>query len=444
MGAFSAGVDAKGRVIGSKLKPIDGIKDIDGNQAYTLTLAAFIPGEDDVTRVLDGRYHTVSIGIISNKVTCSICGTNIAEDYCGHMKGRSYEIERNGKNVKEMCYWLINHTEAVEVSFVNEPADQSAQIVGVRSTVGSDEKLPSALTRSESVSNLFVLTGNDVIPAVEEESESATAVAISLKEAWEQAQSKLAKENKPLDNKDQFLTIEELADLSLPGLEEETKADETLAESESEQPAAEESSETLSEGESTEEENSSEDLLDAVEVSHGIENDIENTEGTIKESAEEKPAEEITESTEVDESAVLQEKISDLETQLTQLQETIDSSKSELDIFKEQNTRLRSALSRMLAEYLTDAQLFVGDTTSAKYEERYESNLNSVKEQPSKVLQEIHSMRETELARVNKVQENEIPSADVEEKARISAEQVLQSALRERKAGIRSKTTTNL
>jgi hypothetical protein len=437
-GAMGAGVDAKGRIIGAKLKNIEGVKSEDGTDAKVLTLAAFVPGEEDVAKVLDGRYHTVSIGIVSNKVNCSICGTNIAEDYCGHMKGRTYEIERNGKTVKEKCFWLINQTEAVEVSFVNEPADQSAQVVAIRTTLAQGETLPGIVSQSESQSELFVLTGSDIIPAVEEETDASTAVAISLKEAWEQAQSKLTKEKPDLDGKPEFLTVEELVDLSLPGVESE---EETLVESNSEQSTAEESSET-SEGESTET-TSEDDLLTAVEDSTKTEESTEDSTKTVGQTEE--VHEESTESTDSVELNELQEKIKDMEQKLQESDSALQSSISEKEVLKEQNTRLRTALSKMLAEHLTDLELFAGDVKASEYSERHASNLSTVAEHPSDLLNQIRSLRESELERTNQFQENETLSTEEseEEPNRPNAESILMSALRERKAGIKNRKRTN-
>src|SRR5690606_15407102 len=43
-----------------------------------------------VEKVLDGRYHTVSIGASTDKVTCNICGTDRTEEWCEHYPGRRY------------------------------------------------------------------------------------------------------------------------------------------------------------------------------------------------------------------------------------------------------------------------------------------------------------------------------------------------------------------
>jgi hypothetical protein len=420
------GIDPKGRIIGSKLKPLDGIVSEDGSKAYTLALAAYIPGEEDVAKVLDGRYSTVSIGIVSNKVNCSICGSNIAEEYCGHMKGRTYEVERDGKTQKEKCYWLINHTEAVEVSFVNSPADQSAHVTNVRTTAKGDEKLPS-IAQSESNSDLFVLTGNNIVSTSDND-----ATAISLKEAWEQAQSKLTKEQNNLEKTAEFLTVEELEALSLPGIEESNPEVAELVESD-EQTIEEESSEaTISEGETEDGEiPSSDDLLAAVEgESQPTETEDSTDEEEIKEQSEEKESED----------PDFQEKMEELNGKIAEMQEKLDSFTSEKEILVEQNSRLRSALTKMLAEYLTDIELTVGETTAASYQDRYDANFAEVSTKPSDVLKKIHSLREEELNRVNTMMENETLSSEKEDtNTQLNAEEVLQSVLRERKAGIRSK-----
>ncbi len=419
------GVDPKGRIVGAKMKKLDGVVSKDGNKAYTLALSAYIPGEEDVAKVLDGRYSTVSIGIVSNKVNCSICGTNIAEDYCGHMKGRTYEIERDGKTVKETCFWLINQTEAVEVSFVNSPADRDAHVSNVRTSVNSDEKLPS-IAQSESSSDLFVLTGDNIVSTCGNDE-----TAISLKEAWEQAQSKLTKENTDLKEDAEFITAEELDDLSLPGIEE-SEGSTDLVESD-EQTIEEESSEAAtSEVDANDGEiPSSEDLLAAVDEK------IESTEDDSTETIEE------SDESDTDEITSLKEEMKGVQEKLSEIQESLSTSISEKEILTEQNTRLRSALTKMLSEYLTDIELVVGETTPASYQDRYEANLSEVKAKPSDVLKKIHSLRDEELERINKIQENETLSTEKEEETRLSAEEVLKSVLRERKAGVRNKIRNN-
>lgn len=85
-----------------------------------------------IEKILDGRYLTVSIGGETDSAICSICGRDIINDgWCEHDKGRQYEVK--GKMVT--CTWLIGELWFHELSFVNVPADEHAQVVASGNTV---------------------------------------------------------------------------------------------------------------------------------------------------------------------------------------------------------------------------------------------------------------------------------------------------------------------
>ena len=77
-----------------------------------------------IEKVLDGRYHTVSIGASTDKVTCNICGTDRTEDWCEHYPGRKYD--------EQECHFIIGTTNGREVSYVNTPSDVNAGNVSVQ------------------------------------------------------------------------------------------------------------------------------------------------------------------------------------------------------------------------------------------------------------------------------------------------------------------------
>lgn len=88
---------------------------------------------DAIPKFIDGRYGTVSIGGSMNTVTCNICGKTILKDgkfkFCGHWRGETYK--------DQVCYWGAKDIEYHEVSTVNTPADDFAQVMKV--TVVTDE-----------------------------------------------------------------------------------------------------------------------------------------------------------------------------------------------------------------------------------------------------------------------------------------------------------------
>lgn len=90
-----------------------------------IEVVAEISDEKTIEMISDGRYLTVSIGADTDSIYCNICGTNIMQDYCGHWKGQTYDIE--GEQVK--CYWKAGNLWFQELSFVNVPADENARVI---------------------------------------------------------------------------------------------------------------------------------------------------------------------------------------------------------------------------------------------------------------------------------------------------------------------------
>ena len=72
-------------------------------------------------------------------VTCNVCGKTILKDgkfkFCGHWRGESYK--------DQVCYWGAKDIEYHEVSTVNNPADDFAQIMKVTVVTDSDDKKDS-------------------------------------------------------------------------------------------------------------------------------------------------------------------------------------------------------------------------------------------------------------------------------------------------------------
>jgi hypothetical protein len=85
-------------------------------------LTAHITDKDAISKILDGRYNTVSVGSRTSRVICSECQQVITEDgLCEHKKGT---YNASGKQI----HWLIDQIDYTESSFVNDPADEYAAI----------------------------------------------------------------------------------------------------------------------------------------------------------------------------------------------------------------------------------------------------------------------------------------------------------------------------
>ena len=97
------------------------------DERSAIHLTARITDQDAIPKFLDKRYGTVSIGGSMGTVTCNICGKTILKDgkfhFCGHWRGETYK--------DQVCYWGARDIEYNEVSIVNNPADDFAQIMKV-------------------------------------------------------------------------------------------------------------------------------------------------------------------------------------------------------------------------------------------------------------------------------------------------------------------------
>ena len=106
------------------------------DERSAIHLVTRVTDKDAIEKFLDGRYSTVSIGGSMGTVTCNICGKTILKDgqfkFCGHWRGETYK--------DQVCYWGAKDIEYHEVSTVNNPADDFAQVVKVTVITDEDDK----------------------------------------------------------------------------------------------------------------------------------------------------------------------------------------------------------------------------------------------------------------------------------------------------------------
>lgn len=109
------------------------------DERSAIHLKSRVTDQEAIPKFLDGRYSTVSIGGTMGTVTCNVCGKTILKDgkfkFCGHWRGETYK--------DQMCYWGAKDIEYHEVSTVNNPADDYAQIMKVTVVTDSDDKKDS-------------------------------------------------------------------------------------------------------------------------------------------------------------------------------------------------------------------------------------------------------------------------------------------------------------
>lgn len=145
---------------------------IDGTKA--IDVIAKVSDKDAITKFLDGRYSTVSIGASANTITCNHCGKHILKDgkfnFCGHWRGETYD----GK----LCTWNCEDLEYSELSVVNSPADKYAQVYRIvvnrksnnkqqNSQEDSDENISISKASSHSVADSIINFANETTQTTE-------------------------------------------------------------------------------------------------------------------------------------------------------------------------------------------------------------------------------------------------------------------------------------
>jgi molecular chaperone GrpE (heat shock protein) len=131
MGGSSLDTDPLGRVIAVKY-----IEPDNPAMGYSYTgerdngYLAIVPRITDplaIKKISDERYKTVSIGCAAENVYCSICGPKLSfreHGQCDHEKGAYY----NEGGEERMCYYVLSGLKYREISFVNIPSDNEAQV----------------------------------------------------------------------------------------------------------------------------------------------------------------------------------------------------------------------------------------------------------------------------------------------------------------------------
>lgn len=130
-----------------------------------------ITDPDAIQALKDGRLLTVSVGATTDSIICSITGKDIMkEGFTGYEKGQYYD----GK----LCEWIIGDIWFDEVSWVNVPADQTAQVVDLQTSVfldtPSQEGVKESATRSLQETFGVPQGVPIVVPGLQEETDNNT------------------------------------------------------------------------------------------------------------------------------------------------------------------------------------------------------------------------------------------------------------------------------
>jgi hypothetical protein len=111
---------------------------VDGLGSGYVQTVGKVSDEEAVQKFIDGRYLTVSAGMISDNLICSICNHDWAKTRmpCEHDPGRVYEIEvgdsdskKKAKTVKRLAYHITGKLDYDHWATVNTPADAHAVVV---------------------------------------------------------------------------------------------------------------------------------------------------------------------------------------------------------------------------------------------------------------------------------------------------------------------------
>ena len=85
-----------------------------------------ITDEHAINMILTERFLTVSIGVETESVLCSLCNSDLtSEDACDHKKGKTYFVD--GRPME--AFWKIGPVWFQEISFVTVPSDVDARII---------------------------------------------------------------------------------------------------------------------------------------------------------------------------------------------------------------------------------------------------------------------------------------------------------------------------
>jgi hypothetical protein len=94
-----------------------------------IKLGVNIMDVDAIQKILDGRYKNVSTRQSSDLFSCSICGENMMErSACDHQPGVKYNLGKDSDNDEYLCYGITGPLSYREVSIVNIPGDEFAEI----------------------------------------------------------------------------------------------------------------------------------------------------------------------------------------------------------------------------------------------------------------------------------------------------------------------------
>lgn len=430
-----------------------------------IALKIAVLDSESITRVLDGRYLTGSVGGVPQAVICSICSQDIIArskegESCGHSRGATYEgqtcvYEHRGISFHE--YSFVNapgdtnsliQTKALEAYDLNvysydltslevKKFDQSEGFINLQESMSLEEanilrsdivagsKYLEEQTLQENELNITFLKNSSTIVKESEfsdreqnemdenkvtesqEDEDILDVTDRLSENLASEDSVEIKEDETtLEDKKIVSETEESEDTEVvedKAISEEAPKDKVETENEY---TKEYSSEELSLKENDKDLESS----DESEVTEASEDNSDETEAKL----EEQDSEEVTEAKEtVSSEEATDEVVPEDGDSVAELQELVNSLKEENEKLKEQNGRMKAAIHAELAEKVVDARIAVGHIALEEREAEIESHKARSASSLGDALVDIRKFAENNNFQVNIV-DGTVPSLDIQ------------------------------
>lgn len=132
-----------------------------------IRLGVNITDQDSIEKFIDGRFKNVSTRQSSDYMLCSICGDNFLDDAseCKHVPGHSYEVQSKDKSTtgKYKCYVITGPLKYKEVSVVNIPGDEFAEIKSVAMDTENSINISSYDKTTASIGSLVLTDGENEV-----------------------------------------------------------------------------------------------------------------------------------------------------------------------------------------------------------------------------------------------------------------------------------------
>lgn len=426
-----------GRIVGAKMA-----QEEDGTP-YALLQAAIVDPLA-VQKVMDRRYITGSIGGKTNEAICSICDTDWAKPKeglrgapCAHQRGRAYKGKVATLEMRDITF--------IEYSFVNVPADSLSGVRGIKTNAQESETW-------NHTAKFFVLDlGKESIVECREGLEGgfdilgemrkkeATPLYHEIKGAFIQAQisnnieseesanayigdtthidnggiEPSSEENNSMVNEDAVDTNEQEDDILsvLDGLNEDlnaVSADEASDDSE-ESLEQDEADETDNDTNESDDQSEIEETEQAQEDTAEVENSDDASDAQENDSVEE---EENLEAEESDTSEQTEDTdLIDAADAVSQDESTVEELKSRVAALEEQNTKLKKALHRNLAERVVDTKISVGLVEASNRGEALAEHADRTAASLADSLRDLAALPATKPAPVVVPQETVVPTS---------------------------------